>query len=693
MNIRFTMIMSAVCFMASVAMADNETPEDSLTRELQEVVVSARQPVTRLEGSTLVSTIAGSNLADLGNALDVLEQLPMIKVEGNAVSVTGRSDVEVYIDERPMRDGEELIQLQSSAIKKVELLMAPGAKYASTTGAVLKITTRRRFAQGLSLTDQLQAHCRRKWSATDYLAMNYRSGDWDIFAEGSFNHDSPVIKGSTVNTLVSDGKPTEVGSSQNNRNMANVSTGKAGFNYAHGEQSAGAYYRFGAEHGRFTNIGTEWLDNEPAVSRNIGRRISSQSHLVSLYYDNRLAGKCHLHFDGNFRTSSGDTDVDTSYPDAGHQAVRSSEYRSSDLYAGKIYMDMPVCGGELSVGSQGSLTRTSLDYRMLNHEVEAYIPSSVTDIRQTSAAAFASWNRMWGALSLSAGVRYEYVDYRFRLNDVTDPDVSRRDHLLTPDVSVGYSFDDRAQLSLSYKMATVRPPYSQLTGSLSYVGRNEIEGGNTTLRDEHMHDLQLFGMWGDFMLQADLTRSIDTYAFVKQLYPAPTLQLLMHPVNIDVSSLSLYAVWSKSIGCWTPNITIGMYGQRLNLEGTDYNTPIYSYYMDNTITLPHDFAITANVSGSSSGYMHTNRFGATWFTMDASVSKSFLGKSLTVKLSATDIFNSANNDWSMLTYGISVDKRQSYDRRGVMFGLTYRFQPRKSKYKGEAAVETELNRL
>ena len=91
--------------------------------------------------------------------------------------------------------------------------------------------------------------------------------------------------------------------------------------------------------------------------------------------------------------------------------------------------------------------------------------------------------------------------------------------------------------------------------------------------------------------------------------------------------------------------------------------------------------------------MHTNRFGSSWFTMDASVGKSFLNKSLTLKLSATDIFNTSNNDWTMYTYGIFVNKQQSYDRRGVSLNVIYNFQPRKSKYKGSAASEAEMERL
>ena len=125
-------------------------------------------------------------------------------------------------------------------------------------------------------------------------------------------------------------------------------------------------------------------------------------------------------------------------------------------------------------------------------------------------------------------------------------------------------------------MATVKPPYSQLTGSLSYVGLHQIEGGNPLLRDERMHDVQLFGMWKGFILQADFTRSLDSYASVKQLYPAENLQLLLHPININVSALSLYLIWSKPVKRWTPDVTVGMYRQWLELDGTKYNRPLFS---------------------------------------------------------------------------------------------------------------------
>lgn len=673
--------------------AQNQEATDSLARELQEVIVTARQPATKLVGSTLVSTIPGTNLADLGTALDVLAQLPMIKVTDNSVSVIGKSNIEIFIDGRPMRDELELQQLLSSNLKKVELLMAPGAAYESTTGAVLKITTRRNFVKGLSLTDQFLIDRRRKWSVLDYLNLSYRVGDWEIFVNGTVNHNNSVAKGSTTNTLVYDGKETIVGSTQHNNYPTTTGVIKGGFNYAHGPQSFGAYYRYNPERGDFNNTGSEWLDDNPTISSMIDKHVRAHSHLVSLYYENFFAEKYRLHFDGDFRRSDESNSVATTYPASSNPAVNSTDDRTSTLWAGKLYLNFPLGKGDFTVGTQDSYTHTSLDYRMLNNAVSEYIPSSLTDARQTSAALFVSWSRMFGKFSLSAGARYEYVDYDFKVNGIRDEDVSRRDHLLTPDVSLGYSFNDESQISLSYKMATVKPPYSQLTGSLNYVGMHQIEGGNPGLHDERMHDIRLFGLWRGFMLQADYTRALDTYAYVKQVYPAPDLQLIMHPVNIDVSALSLYLVWNQPVRRWTPNVTVGMYRQWLKLDNNRHDKPIFSYFFDNTFSLPHGWIITANISGSSQGDMHTNRFGASWFTMDASVGKTFLNKSLTVKLAATDIFNTADNDWTMNTYGVLVDKRQSYDRRGLSLNIIYNFQPRKSGYKGTSAAEAEMKRL
>ena len=150
--------------------------------------------------------------------------------------------------------------------------------------------------RGLSVTDQFMLQRRRKWSVTDFLGLSYRTGAWELFAEGSVNHNNSLVRGTTVNTLMYDGRETVVGSSQHNAYPGTTGVVKAGFSYAGGAQSFGAYYRFNPECGDFSNTGTEWLDSAPALRREIGRRTRAHSHLVSLYYENRFAeiGRAHV---------------------------------------------------------------------------------------------------------------------------------------------------------------------------------------------------------------------------------------------------------------------------------------------------------------------------------------------------------------------------------------------------------------
>lgn len=104
MNAKVSMSILTALLIIGKGHAQNQETTDSLTRELQEIIVTAKQPATKLVGSTLVSTIPGTNLANLGTALDVLAQLPMIKVADNSISIIGKSNIEIFIDGRPMRD-------------------------------------------------------------------------------------------------------------------------------------------------------------------------------------------------------------------------------------------------------------------------------------------------------------------------------------------------------------------------------------------------------------------------------------------------------------------------------------------------------------------------------------------------------------------------------------------------------------
>lgn len=184
------------------------------------------------------------------------------------------------------------------------------------------------------------------------MDLSYRSGGWEGFLSGSFNHDNSRTKGITLNYLDYEGKPTCAGSTQRNEYPTNAGTVKAGVNHTKREQSFGAYYRFNPEHADFSGDGHEWVEGETPVARNIGREISARSHRVSAYYDNTFAGKYLVHFDGDFRNSLSRTAAATTFPEAENQDVRSTDRKKSTFAAGKLYVSFPLLKGELTAGGE-----------------------------------------------------------------------------------------------------------------------------------------------------------------------------------------------------------------------------------------------------------------------------------------------------------------------------------------------------
>lgn len=680
----------AFCPMAGFACQE----ADTLSFRLNEVCVVPDPLVSRWEGSTLVSTVAGTPLARLGNALDVLAQLPMTTVSDDGVSVPGRGIPEIYIDGRPVHDITELRTLQSDNIRKVELLMAPGAQYDAATRSVLKISTRRNFIAGLSAMEEAEVKARRRWSASDELVLRYFAGNWEVFGEGLLWHSDSQVKGKTVQRFLYDGLPMEIGSTQNRTTPANEAMGCIGFNYAAGGKSFGGYYRADRVRSRLYNTGREWMDGEPELLRTIRMGSNRLNRSVALYYDEEGAEKRHLHFDGAFRCHDMKSNSVTAYSAAsGLPAVCSDQDNPCLFGAAKLYVEFPWRGGIMTLGTEDSYTRTDLDYRMSNEAVSAYIPSSFTRTRQGAYAAFASWQRRFKKVGFNVGARYEHVGYSYSADGGTGVSMSRHDDFLSPDLSCDIDFSDDASLSFSYRMSAVRPPYARLTGGLVYTGRHEIEGGNSALRDEHRHCFRFFGMWHDFMAQIEYCRARDTYGFVKELYSAPSPQVLMHPVNLDVSSMSAFLIWSRKIRGWMPDVTLGCSPQWLSWRGEKYDSPMFSYRWNNIFSLPRRWMLTAAFSGNSAGHIHTQKFEASWFVMDVSVRKTFFSDCFDVRLGANNIFRTDHNGWMLRSCGIIAEKCQSYDSRSMTLTLSYKFRPRKSGYLGGTVSETEAKRL
>nr|MCR5131962.1 carboxypeptidase-like regulatory domain-containing protein [Prevotella sp.] len=124
---------------------------------LGEVVVKSQLPRTHAKGDAMRTTVEGTILEKAGTVSDALSKIPSLEAERDGgVKVLGRGDAEVYINGRRVLDMKELSRLRSDQILHVDVVQNPGARYAASTKAVVRITLKKAKGEGFSFQDNAQ---------------------------------------------------------------------------------------------------------------------------------------------------------------------------------------------------------------------------------------------------------------------------------------------------------------------------------------------------------------------------------------------------------------------------------------------------------------------------------------------------------------------------------------------------------
>ena len=83
--------------------------------------------------------------------------------DGN-FTVFAKGTPEIYINNKKVQNGRELKQLKSTDIKSVDVITSPGAKYNAEVGAVIRIKTKKRQDDGISMEAYSQVKYNEKWT-------------------------------------------------------------------------------------------------------------------------------------------------------------------------------------------------------------------------------------------------------------------------------------------------------------------------------------------------------------------------------------------------------------------------------------------------------------------------------------------------------------------------------------------------
>ena len=684
------------------------------TQLLSEVVVKGQLPKTQVKGDAMRTTVAGTILEKAGTVSDALSKIPSLEAEREGgVKVLGRGDAEVYINGRRVQDMKELSRLRSDQIQYVDVVQNPGARYAASVKAVVRITLKKAQGDGFSFQNSTQFMYQYGGSLNNNLTANYRTGGLDLtgsFWVGTYNH----YKGLQVNDMLYYVGPDQVTghSTQEIRHPWHAWSPQLQFNYMVNENHTfGAYYKYdrtpsGETKGDYL---TDMFENDILTERSasyIWQDESIKKHIFNAYYNGKVGQLgIDLNIDGLFddtntpgRTTEKTTLVGAAPVD---RTIENNTDNANNFWATKLIFSYPVLKGNLSVGGEYSYNHRTDAYTF---QASDYVPVKTTDteINEKSAAGFVEYGRQFGKVFAQVGLRYEHLTNDYFNFGKREDEVCRNYGDWFPTATLTAPVG-KVQLSLSYRRDIQRPAYANLTSSTIYINRYTYQSGNPYLQPTYTHSLVLNASYKWANLSLNYARNKDVVTMSTEPFPGSgdPLVSLVRPINSadDYNQFSVNLSAMPTIGKWHPMWYAFAIFQNYKSPTADGSVltltrPYLTFVWQNDIELPKSFRLHAAAQWANKGDYNNNRIISNRFNVELGIQRDFnlrrLGQ-LTLDVRCVDIFNTNKTD--AILYGIRELTVHNPARRTFLINLTWKFNEARSKYRGSGAGEKQKARM
>lgn len=673
---------------------------------LNEVVVKAQRPQYELSSEGMITNVAGSILEKSSDAYHLLSLVPGIEVKGESLNVLGRGKPIVYINGRLVRNDNEIATLQPDAIKKVEVITNPGAKYNANVTSVIKITTKKN-SEGFALDSKSTFVVNEKGrpSFMQNILAGYHIGKWDFNGQlyGAYTQwpdDKYLAEIAHLDNKM------EV---RNNGVQSRSKTrpyGKLSVDYAlNDESSMGAsvsYDRTLRLKGNGTIYGSMLKDDitEENLTSDYTYRGHSGIWSGNVYYLGKI-GVFGIDFNGDFLWNKNNEDMATndittlSSGETDKQNINTSRTDLSRMLAGKLVLDAPVWKGRLSYGLEYSYVRRNSDYSVIPQDV---VDGEQSLIKEGMGSMFLDYTRKFGKLSFQAGLRYENVDFKYYDHSVLQKAQSKNYSEWFPSASLSWPIH-KVNFQLTYASDIYRPSYYQLRDGVVYDNRYTYESGNPFLNPSISRNLGLSVSWKWLYFSGMFSRVTDEICSMRQLYKdKPNAVLTIYENAGDYNNMRLQLSASPTIGIWHPRVSCMFYKQwdypveSYGASTSSINKPSVSCSIANIFDF-NWLTATVTYSFQSKGNFGNVQIVRPAHDLDLSFYKALLHKSLILQLDVYDLLGT-NDSYSKLHTGPMFETYYNeFSTSTVTLSVRYKFNVLKNKYKGTGAGQAQKSRM
>ncbi len=671
------------------------------TTSLRGITVSSRRTIYEQTAEGLRTNVAGTILAKMGTAKDVLSHVPGVLKKKDGFEVFGKGTPLIYLNGKKLQTLEELDELKSQDIKSVEVIRNPGSAYDASVASVIKIRTVRVKGEGFGGDLRSVYYYNKYHNTIQQLRMNYHHDGLTLFTTYKFSdwkefEDGSVDQRTYVDTLWNQ-QNVYYGTT---RNEYHKITG--GFSYDFSPtQSIGAKYDLG-----ISTYQKEEGSNESKVTADgqpydrIGTLITASnkdkpSHLLNVYYNGAL-GKTSIDFNTDFlinhthaysRSAEHSEDHDSRVVDSENK-VRNS------MIASKLILDSPLFSGTMRWGAEYVSIHRKDRYEVNRTDL---LDNSDSKLTEQTASPFIEYSHETPIGTFQAGLRFEYVRFKYYDNGMYQSSQSRTFRNWFPSLNYGTQVG-KVDLQLSYSVKTRRPSYSQLSNNVQYLNRFSLQTGNPLLDSEINHTVELSGVWKFFQFSVDYLLSKNPIIYwSRQLEKDPSVNVIYYHNIKRLRGLNAYVSAAPTIGIWSPQVSFGVNTQWLTLHtqrgAKKLNRPQLVGSLSNSFTLPWNLQLSVDYQYQGTGNWQNAWVQKPLHIVNVSLVKSFLKDKLTVQVQGNDLLHQQWDGGTLYTPRMTYFQLARTQSRDITLTLRYNFRTTKGKYKGTGAGEEQQSRM
>lgn len=673
-----------------------------MTRVLEAVKIVSKKPlIERKVDRTVVNVDALISNAG-SNALEVLELSPGVRVDNDAISLNGKQNVTIYIDDKPTYlQGSDLASylrsIPAGQLDKIEIMPNPSARYdAAGNGGIINIKLKKIKNKGFNGSFVSENIRGRRSRLSQSGSFNWRNNRVNLYGNITY------YKGTGL--AVVNSNRNYMDSSSNLRSLTQLSTinspnwswqGKAGIDWSASPKTTWSMYisRFSRALEMETSLSSRQAYSNATDSLTDGiNNMYSRTGNTSVHADFRhvydTSGK-ELSVTADYTCYGFDDrlqNINSSYKNGGsnvNKEILNGDLsdRINILSAKADYVHPFNRHTKIETGYKASIitTRNNAVYTgVINDTIQAgYAADNLFRYNENIYAGYLNYHTQFKSMEMQLGARVEHT--RSAGRQTGGMSFTRNYTQLFPTVFLSWQPDssNTHRFQFSYGRRIARPGYANLNPFATPRDRYTYSEGNPLLRPELSRNFEL-----SYIFRNDITVSF----FYNQLKDAINETVITEgdliynrPDNIGrsiIRGFSLNGSWHP-VEWWQSNAS--MLYAHTQLRSVLYDKEIFSQGQSWSLTVTQQLTLKKGWSAelltdySSAQVYAQYRDAATWY-MHAGIGKKIWKDKGSLRLNVRDVFYTRRDRQDYLAVsGITGFSSRKWDTRSVTLAFTYRF--------------------